>query len=83
MCRKIGLSLSGFQYQVVRDHDSALSFTAQTAVQSTAVLKFAAQIAVPEVEGELLSSKRFLVGYLQSLWMTLLYNCSLTSGKSI
>lgn len=88
MCRKVSISLSGFQFKVVRSHDSALCFTAQTAIQSIAVLQFSAQIAIQfiaalEVEGELFSSKRFLVTYLQTLWMTLQYSCYLTSGKSV
>lgn len=87
-CRKVGLSLSGFQFKVVRGHESALCFAAQTAIQSTAVLQFTAQIAiqfiaVPELQGELFSAKSFLIGYLQTLWITLQYSCSLTSGKSI
>lgn len=63
-CRKVDLLLSGFYFKVVRGHESALcsthkllssplQFTALAAIQFIAVL---------EVEGELFSSKRFLVG---------------------
>lgn len=67
-CRKVGLSLSGFWFKVVRGHDSALCFTHKllssplqfyNSLYKLLSLQF---IAVLEVEGELFSSKRFLIG---------------------